>query len=92
MLNGVSGYANKQAAICSCMAQQCAHYWLPCLAKKGITPSWESDFGALLPVQSEGAGNDIEGFVDAEDCPDNSEDSDADSDAGGDDDDFDLDD
>lgn len=101
VLSGVSGYANKQAAICSRMVKQLACYWLPRLAKRGVMPSWVSDFEALLPdpltvvppdVQSEGAGNDIEGLVDAdEDCTDNSEDEDCN--AGGDDDgDFDWDD
>jgi hypothetical protein len=102
ILSGVSGYANKQAAICNRMAKQCARYWLPRLVKRGIMPLWVSDFKGLLPdplfavlpnVQSEGAGNDIEGFVDdEEDCPDNSEDEDVDCDVGGDNDDFDWDD
>lgn len=46
--SGVSGYAYKQAAICSRMAERCAVYWLPHLKGKGITPAWASDYEHLL--------------------------------------------
>jgi hypothetical protein len=46
IVSGISGYAHKQAAICSHMAKQCASYWLPRLEAKGITPTWASDFEA----------------------------------------------
>ena len=45
--SGISGYANKQAAICSRIAEQCARYWLPRLKGKGITPLWASYFPSL---------------------------------------------
>jgi hypothetical protein len=48
--SGISGYANKQAAICSRIAEQCACYWLPHLKIKGITPSWASHYESLLDV------------------------------------------
>ena len=44
IISGISGYAHKQAAICSCMAKQCACYWLPHLEANGIAPTWASDF------------------------------------------------
>ena len=44
ILSGVSGYAHKQAAICERMATRCAHYWLPRLKDKGITPPWASEY------------------------------------------------
>ena len=47
IVSGISGYANKQAAICSRMAEQCASYWVPCLKDKDITPSWASYFPSL---------------------------------------------
>ncbi|EDR13454.1 uncharacterized protein LACBIDRAFT_308392 [Laccaria bicolor S238N-H82] len=46
--SGISGYTNKQAAICSWIAEQCAQYWLPRLGSKGITPSWASHFLTVL--------------------------------------------
>lgn len=57
--SGISGYANKQAVICSRIACQCAHYWLPCLKSIGITPPWASH------IKSGNVGNEIE--VDIED-------------------------
>ena len=48
ILNGVSGYAYKQAAICARMAEQCALHWLPHLKQRGITLSWGSDYEHLL--------------------------------------------
>ena len=44
ILSGVSGYAHKQAAICERMATRCAHYWLPRLKDKGITPPWANEY------------------------------------------------
>ena len=44
ILSGIAGYAHKQAAICLRMATQCAHYWLPRLKSKGITPSWAAEY------------------------------------------------
>jgi hypothetical protein len=44
ILSGVSGYAHKQAAICERMAARCAHYWLPQLKDKGITPPWANEY------------------------------------------------
>ena len=49
IVSGISGYANKQAAICGGMAEQCASYWVPCLKDKDITPSWASYFPSLSP-------------------------------------------
>jgi len=46
--SGISGYAHKQAAICTSMAERCAVYWLPHLKGKGITPPWASDYEHLL--------------------------------------------
>ena len=48
ILSGVSGYAHKQAAICSRMAEKCAVHWLPCLKDKGMAPMWASDYEHLL--------------------------------------------
>lgn len=50
ILSGISGYAHKQAAICSCMAERFAVYWLPHLREKGIKPTWEGDYEHLLDV------------------------------------------
>jgi len=47
IVSGILGYANKQAAICSCMAEQCASYWVPHLKDKDITPAWASYFMSL---------------------------------------------
>jgi hypothetical protein len=66
--SGISGYANKQAVICSRIAGQCACYWLPRLKSKGITPSWESH----ILNQESGNMGDIE--VDLEDEEYDSED------------------
>jgi len=51
ILSGISGYAHKQAAICSRMAEKCAVYWLACLREKGIKPTWEADYEHLLSVE-----------------------------------------
>ena len=51
VLSGISGYAHKQAAICSRMAEKCAVYWLPCLREKGIKPTWGVDYEHLLSVE-----------------------------------------
>lgn len=48
ILDGVSGYAHKQAVICIRMAEQCAVYWLPHLKERGISPPWASDYEHLL--------------------------------------------
>ena len=65
ILSGVSGYAHKQAAICSRMAENCAAYWLPHLREKGIKPAWESDYEHLLRtsigVEEEGEALDTVG-------------------------------
>ena len=50
ILSGVSGYAHKQAAVCSRMAENCALYWLPRLRERGIKPTWEGDYEHLLNV------------------------------------------
>lgn len=47
ILSGVSGYAHKQATICSRMAERCAVYWLPHLKAKGIDPMWASNYEHL---------------------------------------------
>lgn len=44
ILSGVSGYAYKQADVCTRIAERCAYYWLPRLKAHGITPSWAADF------------------------------------------------
>ena len=48
ILSGISGYANKQAAISEHMGNQCASYWLPRLQSKGVTPSWAADYSHLV--------------------------------------------
>jgi hypothetical protein len=48
VLSGLSGYANKQAAICTRMAEQCALYWLPHFMEKGITAVWASEYESQL--------------------------------------------
>lgn len=62
--SGISGYANKQVAICRRIAEQCARYWLPLLESKGITPSWASNFRHTVTVplnqESGNIGNEIE--------------------------------
>jgi hypothetical protein len=93
--SGISGYANKQAAICRRIAEQCAHYWLPRLESKGITPSWASGFRHTQAVtvqlnqESGNVGNKIEVDVEDEDVDNNDED-DIDYDIEGDDDFFDY--
>jgi hypothetical protein len=59
MISGISGYAHKQAAICSQMAVRCASYWLARLKAKDIKPEWESDF-TLEELEDEGDGEDDE--------------------------------
>ena len=54
ILSGVSGYAHKQAATCSRMAEKCAVYWLPHLMEKGMKPVWEADYGHLRHVSVNG--------------------------------------
>jgi hypothetical protein len=74
VLSGLSGYANKQAAICTRMAERCAFYWLPHLKAKGVTPVWGSEYENLqgpshVDVQDEDSGAeglDKEGNVDWE--------------------------
>ena len=48
ILSGISGYAHKQATICTHMAERCAVYWLPHLKEKGFTPVWASDYEHFL--------------------------------------------
>ncbi|KIJ99026.1 hypothetical protein K443DRAFT_8698 [Laccaria amethystina LaAM-08-1] len=45
---GLSGYAHKQAAICSRMAEQCAIYWFRDLKEKEITPLWATAYKSVL--------------------------------------------
>lgn len=54
VLSGVLGYAHKQGAICSRMAEKFAVHWLPHLREKGIKPVWEVDYGHLLRVSVDG--------------------------------------
>jgi hypothetical protein len=77
--SGMSGYAQKQAAICINMAEQCAVYWLPHL-KNDSTVSWASDYDHLLEVQDEYASApleeedvDVEGVEDDMDYDDDNE-------------------
>lgn len=65
ILSGVSGYACKQAAICTRMAERCAMSWLPHLEMKGFTPAWASDYKHVLcegleAAEVEAETNDIE--------------------------------
>ena len=53
VLSGLSGYAHKQASICTRMAERCALYWLPHLMEKGIMPEWGSKYESRLTVQAE---------------------------------------
>ena len=48
VLSGVVGYANKQAAICECLAVKCALHWLLQLKMKGIIPGWAAEYEVLL--------------------------------------------
>ena len=68
ILSGVSGYAHKQAAICSRMAEKCAVHWLPHLREKGIKPTWEGAYEHLLDdsadVSEEQGGVTLEGDKD----------------------------
>jgi hypothetical protein len=50
VLSGLSGYANKQAAICTRMAERCAIYWLPYLMEKGFKPGWASEYESQLDL------------------------------------------
>ena len=59
IVSGISGYAHKQAAICTRMAEQCAVYWIPHLKEKGIV-SWASDYDHLLEVPERMAGVSLE--------------------------------
>lgn len=73
LLHGISGYAHKQAAISTCMAEQCALYWLPHLLGKGIRPVWATEYEHLLwkdTVLHDGVAVDRhldETFIDLED-------------------------
>lgn len=58
--SGVLGYACKQAAICTRMAERCAMYWLPHLEMKGFTPAWASDYKHLLCEGLEAAKVEVE--------------------------------
>ena len=50
ILSGISGYAHKQAAMCTRMAEQGALSWLPHLKSQGggILPSWGLKYKHLL--------------------------------------------
>lgn len=48
ILSGLSGYAHKQAALCTRMAERCALYWLRDLKEKGIMPSWATGYEDML--------------------------------------------
>jgi hypothetical protein len=61
ILSGVSGYAHKQAMICSRMAERCAVYWLPHLREKGVKPTWEADYEHLLQASLDVEGDQEEG-------------------------------
>jgi hypothetical protein len=97
VLSGIFGYANKQAAICSRIGEQCARYWLPRLKSKGITPTWVSHFPSLSdlpPVvppssKSRGVDNEIEVDLEVDEEDDSEDDIDLDYDG---DEDFNLDD
>ena len=52
-MSGVSGYAHKQAVICSCMAERCAVHWLPHLKGMGVIPEWAGDYEHLLHQHTE---------------------------------------
>jgi hypothetical protein len=72
IVSGISGYANKQAAICSRLAERCASYWVPRLKDKDITPSWVSYFPGLplqkiRPRDMVSVGETENGFSEAED-------------------------
>jgi hypothetical protein len=46
--SGLMGYAYKQAAICTRIAEQCAITWLPHLKEKDLSPLWGADYTGLL--------------------------------------------
>jgi hypothetical protein len=50
ILSWISGYAHKQADMCTRMAERCALYWLPHLKSQGggIMPSWGLEYEHLL--------------------------------------------
>lgn len=51
VLSGLSGYANKQAEICTLVAERCALYWLPYLWDRGLTPEWGTEYESKLTEQ-----------------------------------------
>lgn len=69
--SGLSGYANKQAAICRRIAERCACYWLPLLERKGITPLWASGFRHTVTPNQESGNAKNNNEVDVEDEDDN---------------------
>jgi hypothetical protein len=48
ILSGLLGYAHRQAAIHSRMAEQCVLHWLLHLKSRGIMPLWAVDYESLL--------------------------------------------
>jgi hypothetical protein len=67
ILSGLSGYAHRQAAICSRMAEQCALHWLPHLKRTGATPPWAAGYDTLLSeVQARRAAVQVEEDIDNE--------------------------
>ena len=68
VLSGLSGYAHKQASICTRMAERCALYWLPHLMEKGIMPEWGSKYESRLTVQAEDSEGEDLGNESDEDC------------------------
>jgi hypothetical protein len=67
VVSGLSGYANKQAAICTRMAERCALYWLPHLVKMELTPAWASEYEGIKVDDSEDEYLDKEGDEHLED-------------------------
>ena len=85
--SGISGYANKQSAICSRIAKECAWYWLPRLKSKGITPSWASHFPSLSdipplipPISKSNVDSEIEVDLEVDEVDDSEDDRDLDDD------------
>lgn len=83
----ISGYANKQSAICSRIAEECARYWLLRLKSKGITPSWASHFPSLSdipplipPISKSNVDSEIEVDLEVDEVDDSEDDRDLDDD------------
>ena len=67
ILSGISGYAHKQADMCTRMADQCALYWLPHLKSQGggIMPSWGIEYEHLLVEAAHKARDDATAELDS---------------------------